>query len=417
MSEGQARRDLADLNVGRVGKLVETTEVAVPYVLLDSGGLVVEPVDEFFRELLAAGKAAASLRSYGMDLLRWWRFLHAVQLDWDRATRVDARDFSCWIQLTSKPRGAESGQISAETAQTAAPAPNRITGKPALSSRYAPSTVIHSETVLRSFYAFHLDKCSGPVLNPFPLDISRRTRRAHAHHNPMDIWTHERIGRYRPRVPKRVPKAIPDEIFNELFAALRSDRDRALVAFWISSGARASELLGMGRADADPGQQLITVIRKGTRAAERVPASPDSFVWLRLYQEQMHDLVPPGASQPLWWTLRRPYRPLNYHAAHRMFERANMVLGSDWTLHDLRHTAAKRMANDPELSLTDVQQVLGHARLSTTEIYLTPDKDDVIAALRAFHARSGAQPLIQPPSPPAPQYDPQALSVLFRRPL
>ena len=55
----------------------------------------------FLRELLAAGRSAATLRSYGMDLL-WWRFLHVVDVGWDRATRVEARDFSCWIQLTVK---------------------------------------------------------------------------------------------------------------------------------------------------------------------------------------------------------------------------------------------------------------------------------------------------------------------------
>ena len=38
--------------------------------------------------------------------------------------------------------------------------------------------------------------------------------------------------------------SIPDEKFSELFAAAPSHRDRALVAFWISTGARASELLG-----------------------------------------------------------------------------------------------------------------------------------------------------------------------------
>jgi hypothetical protein len=41
-------------------------------------------------------------------------------------------------------------------------------------------------------------------------------------------------------------------------------------------------------------------------------------------------------------------------------------------LHDLRHTAAYRMARDPQLPLTDVQWVLGHAHLSTTQLYLTP---------------------------------------------
>ena len=48
-----------------------------------------------------------------------------------------------------------------------------------------------------------------------------------------------------------------------------------------------------------------------------LPASPDAFVWLRLYQAQMHGLVPGGADQPLWWTLRRPFRQLTYHAALR----------------------------------------------------------------------------------------------------
>jgi hypothetical protein len=41
-------------------------------------------------------------------------------------------------------------------------------------------------------------------------------------------------------------------------------------------------------------------------------------------------------------------------------------------LHDLRHSAAARMVRDPQLTLTDVQWVLGHAHLSTTQIYLTP---------------------------------------------
>jgi len=237
-------------------------------------------------------------------------------------------------------------------------------------NRYAASVRAHSETVLRSFYDFHRHAGTGPILNPFPLDRSRRGRRAHAHHNPMDDWNAERVGRYRPTVPRRIPRAIPDDRFNELFAALSSNRDRALVAFWISTGVRASELLGLRQRDVDPGQQLITVVRKGARATQQVPASADAFVWLRLYQQELHGKLPRGRTQPVWWTLRRPYRPLTYHAAHRMFERANAALGSEWTLHDLRHSAAARMVRDPKLTLTDVQWVLGHAHLSTTEVYL-----------------------------------------------
>ena len=211
-----------------------------------------------------------------------------------------------------------------------------------------------------------------------------------------------------------MPHSIPDGKFNDLFAQLVSHRDRALVAFWVSSGARASELLGCRQRDADPGQQLITVVRKGSRVVQQVPASPDAFVWLRLYQAQMRGLVSAKADDPLWWTLRKPLRPLTYHAAYRMFCRANAALGANWTLHDLRHTAAYRMARDPEMPLTDVQWVLGHALLSTTQIYTTPLPADVIAGVLAHHRRANraAQPSPEV-GPPMASYRPQTLNILF----
>jgi len=413
----KADRDLSCLVVPRTGQLISTDDKWEPYRLLDGDGAPVAPVAVFLRELLAAGRSVATLRSYGMDLLRWWRFLVAVDVCWDRASRLEARDFSCWIQLAVKQSKQDLQPRTGSRTAEAVGAPNRVTGKPALGSGYAPATVVHSETVLRGFYDFHRDAGTGPILNPFPLDASHRLRRAHAHHNPMDEWKHERTGRYRPSVPRRIPRAIPDDRFNELFAALSSNRDRALVAFWISTGARASELLGARHCDVDPGQQLITVLRKGSRAAQQVPASADAFVWLRLYQEDLRGKVPRGRTQPLWWTLRRPHRPLAYHAAHRMFERANAVLGADWTLHALRHSAAVRMARDPQLTLSDVQWVLGHAHLTTTELYLAPSKEEVVAGVLAHHARQAERRAEPVPRPPAPGYDPQSLGVLFGRPL
>ncbi|MGN9847371.1 tyrosine-type recombinase/integrase [Nonomuraea sp. H19] len=181
-------------------------------------------------------------------------------------------------------------------------------------------------------------------------------------------------------------------MFDELFARLRSNRDRALVAFWVSSGVRAAELLGVLQGGVEPGRQLITVERKGSRAIQQVPASSDAFVWLRLHQQEMHGLVPFGRDEPLWWTLRRPFRPLTYHAAHRMFERVNDLIGANWRLHDLRHTAAQRMAGDPDMAFTDVQWVLNHAHLSTTEIYTVPTQDQVIERVAAHHARRRETP-------------------------
>lgn len=55
---------------------METGDPYEPYRLVGADGAAVVPAAVFFQELLAAGKTAATVRSYGMDLLRWWRFLH-----------------------------------------------------------------------------------------------------------------------------------------------------------------------------------------------------------------------------------------------------------------------------------------------------------------------------------------------------
>ena len=64
--------------------------------------------------------------------------------------------------------------------------------------------------------------------------------------------------------------------------------------FYVSTGARASELLSVTQDGADPGRQLITVTRKGSGELQELPASTDAFVWLRLYQLEMEGLIPKG---------------------------------------------------------------------------------------------------------------------------
>jgi site-specific recombinase XerC len=410
--EGQGR-DLAGLVVPLTGRLDETGDPWEPYRLVDRAGGVVGPVAVFLKDLQACGRPPATQRSYGLALLRWFRFLWAARVGWDQATRAEARDFIRWLQLAGKPaRPHWRHPVRPAVAGPAGRAVNPVTGKTPPGAGYAPVTVAHCETVVRGFYEFHLQAGTGPIVNPFPLARGRGGQRRYAHHNPAEPFAAERSGLYRPKTARRAPRLIPDEKFGELFAALDSNRDRALVAFWVSAGVRAAELLGATAGDADPGQQLITVVRKGSGALQPVPASADAFVWLRLYQAQMAGLVPAGPDQPLWWTLRRPFRRLSYHAAYRMFARANAVLGANWSLHDLRHTAAYRMARDPAMPLADVQWVLGHAHLSTTQLYVSPLPEDVIAGVLAFHQRRARrQPA--PALPGAGEYSAGSLAVLF----
>ena len=201
-------RDLTGFVLPDCGRLEETGQLYEPYKLLDGAGLVVAPVAVWFSELQAAGKPEATLRSYGNDLLRWYRFLWALDVGWARATRTEARDFARWMQVADKPvnthwrhRAKESaGEAAARTEPRRKPAPgmpNPVTGKSAPGRKYAASTRAHCETVLRAFYEFHREEGTGPLLNPFPLDRSRRSGRAYAHHNPMEPFKGEQQGRYR----------------------------------------------------------------------------------------------------------------------------------------------------------------------------------------------------------------------------
>jgi hypothetical protein len=132
--------------------------------LVGPDGSAVEAVSAWFADLQAGGRSVATIRSYGLDLLRWFRFLWALGVTWDRATRAEARDFCRWLMVAGKP--ARSHWRHPDVS-----APRRAGGV------YAVSVRAHSETVLRGFYEFHREEGSGPVLNPFPLAAAQRSHR------------------------------------------------------------------------------------------------------------------------------------------------------------------------------------------------------------------------------------------------
>lgn len=375
-------RDVTAIQVAAVGRVVELDGEALRVALLDVAGEPVREVSDFLASMLASGSSPGSLRSYAMDLLRWWRFLAAVDVPWQRAGQVEARDFVLWMRLVGPPKRAGG---------------------------YAPATINHALAVVKGFYDDRLRAGDGPLVNPIPSAEHRAGRRVQAQHNPMQPFVPGRRAPLRQKQPDRIPRALSDEKFDTLFAAAVCDRDRALLAFYVSTGARASELLGVTVDMVDPGSQRIAVRRKGSGRIQWLPASPDAFVWLRLYEQRARR---PEGQKALWLTRRAPVRPLTYSATRRVMQRANATLGTGWTLHALRHTAAQRMVDDPGLSLVDVQWVLGHENLTTTQVYLRPRQEEVVAKVLAHHRNRTEAPV---PAPAAPDsgYSAEVLDLLL----
>jgi hypothetical protein len=74
------------------GTVEETGDPFEPFRMLDAVGERVVPVAKFLFDLQACGRSEATQRWYSLALLRWFRFLWAVEVPWDQATRTEARD-------------------------------------------------------------------------------------------------------------------------------------------------------------------------------------------------------------------------------------------------------------------------------------------------------------------------------------
>lgn len=94
-----------------------------------------------------------------------------------------------------------------------------------------------------------------------------------------------------------------------------------------------------------------------------------------------------------------------------MLRRSNDTLGTNWTMHDLRHTSALRMVRSQKLSLRDVQVILGHAHLATTQVYLVEDDDEVLRRVHRYLA--DRKEAAAAPKPVAVGYDADDLAVLL----
>jgi integrase/recombinase XerD len=151
-----------------------------------------------------------------------------------------------------------------------------------------------------------------------------------------------------------------------------------------STGLRRSELVRVDVGDLDTGRGLLTV-RKGKGNKDRVvPVGARAIHWLGLYLEKTRPLLQtPASGQALFLSGYGERLTGGYvgNWVRRTIDAAN--IGRTGSCHLLRHSCATHMLENGA-DIRFIQQMLGHARLDTTQIYT----DVSIVQLREVHSRT-----------------------------
>jgi integrase/recombinase XerC len=161
-------------------------------------------------------------------------------------------------------------------------------------------------------------------------------------------------------------------------------RDAAVLALLYGSGLRISEALGLKPRDVAGARDSLTVTGKGNKA-RMVPVLPQVA---RLIADYMalcpYDLAPAG---PLF--VGQKGGPLSPRILQLAMERLRGALNlpDTATPHALRHSFATHLLARGG-DLRSIQELLGHASLSTTQIYTEVDSERLLAAYRSAHPRA-----------------------------
>jgi integrase/recombinase XerD len=188
-----------------------------------------------------------------------------------------------------------------------------------------------------------------------------------------------------PRTPKRLPKYLSKADAARLLAAPNGSsyedvRERALLEVLYAAGLRVSELLGLKPESVNLQEGWVRVLGKG--AKERmVPIHPRAVSALKVYLAvRERHFKNPGPEMFLGRSGRGLSRVQFWRVLRALGERAG--LKTPIHPHLLRHTFATHMLAGGA-DLRSVQEMLGHADLSTTQIYTHLDA----AALKSAHAK------------------------------
>jgi integrase/recombinase XerD len=164
-------------------------------------------------------------------------------------------------------------------------------------------------------------------------------------------------------------------------------RDRAILETLYATGMRVSELLDLRQSGLLWDEGLVRVFGKGSK--ERlVPVGSAARAWIERYQREVRPLLAKaGRSQDVLFLNARGRR-LSRTAIWKLTERCARAAGLSKTVHPhtFRHSFATHLL-EGGADLRSVQEMLGHADISTTEIYTHIDREYLKEVHRTFHPR------------------------------
>ena len=195
-----------------------------------------------------------------------------------------------------------------------------------------------------------------------------------------------------PKIPKRVPRFLTvDEVFKLLAApktfTVLDSRDKAILELFYSSGLRLSELVGLNTQDIDFEKCMVRVRGKGDKE-RMVPMGKQAVASLKLYFEKRTTLFH-GKLVDKAVFLNKNGTRVSARAVERLIDKYLKQSGiqKKVTPHILRHTFATHLLNSGA-DMRGIQELLGHASLSTTQRYTHVELDKLMKVYDKTHPKA-----------------------------
>jgi len=197
-----------------------------------------------------------------------------------------------------------------------------------------------------------------------------------------------------PKLWQRVPQVLSPQAVERLFEAPRLNephwrRDRALLELLYATGCRASEVAQMRLSDVHLDDGYCRCRGKGDK--ERlVPLSRRAAERIREYLEHERPLLAAKSPQGTpWLMLSKRGQRLRRERIWELVKKYAARSGAppDVSPHTLRHSFATHLLAGGA-DLRQVQEMLGHASIATTQLYTHVDPTRLLAVHRQFHPRS-----------------------------